>query len=104
MSDVNQAQQYGVKETKELLIAMLAIAGLLAVEFKDGVQVADFNSIMLKVATNTELKTKIEAAYKDMELVKSETKEINFVEALELLKDAGPELLNLIQAIKQPKA
>lgn len=91
----------GNKEVKELVIAFLSIASVMAEEFKDGVQVADFASIMAKVSANEELKAKIEAAYKDIELVKSEVSDLSVAEGLDLVAAAIPEIKNLIVAVKK---
>lgn len=91
----------GVKETKELVVGFLAISALLAKQFKDGVDVADFAQIMAQVAANDELKQKIEAAYKDIELVKSEVADFSVAEGFELVSAALPELMNLIEAVKK---
>lgn len=90
----------GVKETKEVMVGFLVIASLMAKHFKDGVQVADFAQIMAKVAADEELKAKIEAAYKDVELVKAEVSDLSMAEGFELVSAALPELMKLVEAIK----
>jgi hypothetical protein len=93
-------EEKGVKETKEVVLGFLAIASLMAKHFKDGVQVADFAQIMAKVAADEELKSKIEAAYKDVELVKSEVVDLSLAEGIELVSSALPEVLKLVEAVK----
>ena len=95
------SQEQGIKETKELAVALIAIAALLAVHFKDGVQVKDAQAIFLQLQMDPELKAKVEAAYKDIEKVKSEVKEVSVLETLEVIQAALPEVHKLIQAIKK---
>lgn len=94
-------QQHGVKETKEVAVGLIVIATMLATHFKDGVQVADAAAIFAQLQTDSELKAKLEAAYKDIELVKVETKEVSAAELIEVLMAVLPELSQLIKAIKK---
>jgi hypothetical protein len=88
-------------ETKEALVGLLAITELLASEFKDGVQVADFADIALKIQGNEELKKKLMEAYNGIDKVPSEVKELSVAEAIDLVAFAIPQLMNLIGAIKK---
>lgn len=89
------------KNTKELLVAFLSISALLAEKFKDGVQFADFAEIAGKIAADEELKAKIEAAYKDIELVGGEVKDLQLGEIVELITAAIPEVQKLIVALRK---
>lgn len=93
-------RECSVKETKELVVGLLAISALLAKEFKDGVQVADFADIIAKVSANEELKAKIVGAYSGVEKVPSEVKDATVAEVIEILSAALPELLKIIEAVK----
>ncbi len=92
--------QQGVKETKELAVGLIAIAALLAKNFKDGIQAADAVMIFDKLKNDAELKEKLESAYKDIEMVKGEVSEIDFAEVIEIFVAVMPEFKNLIEAIK----
>lgn len=89
------------KETKEVLIGLLAIAELLAVEFKDGIQAGDFASIAEKISSNEELKAKLVAAYADIEKVPSEIKGLTIAEGVDLIAAAMPGIVSLVGAIKK---
>lgn len=90
-----------MKETKELVVGLLALSAMLAEVFKDGVQVADIGAVLAKVQANPELSAKLVAAYQDIELVKAETKEVSAAEVFEIVAAALPELQNLIAAVKK---
>ena len=90
-----------MKDSKELVIGLLAIAALLAEKLKDGVQVADIGEIVAKIAADEVLKAKIEAAYVDIEKVPSEVQAATVSEVVEILAAALPEVLNLINAVKK---
>ena len=92
-----------MKETKELAIGLIALAGLMAERFKDGVQVEDAALIFAKLQTDEEFKAKMVAAYNGFELIKEETKEVTIAEAGELIIALIPELLKLVAVIQAPK-
>lgn len=89
-----------MKETKELVIAFLEIASLLAVEFKDGIQANDFADLYSKISSNEDLKSKLIAAYNDIDKIPAEIKDLTIPESLDLLMAAAPELIGLFKAIK----
>lgn len=88
-----------IKETKEVMVAFLKIAALLAVNFKDGVQAGDMVTIFQKIASDDVLKEALQNAYADIEKVPSEVKDLQVAEVIELLACALPELKDLIKAI-----
>jgi hypothetical protein len=89
------------KELKEVLVGILAIAELLAVEFKDGVQASDVADIIAKIMGNDELKAKLLAAYNDIDKVPSELKSLSVAEAVDLVAFAIPQVISLAGAIKK---
>lgn len=89
------------KEVKDLLGAIMAIAELLAVEFKDGVQASDFAEIVAKISANDELKQKLLAAYNDIDKVPGEIKDLSVAEAVDLVAVAIPQVISLAKAIKK---
>lgn len=90
-----------MKETKELVVGLLALSAILAEVFKDGVQVADIGAVLAKIQASPELSAKLVAAYQDIELVKAETQEVSAAEVFEIVAAALPELQNLIAAVKK---
>jgi hypothetical protein len=91
----------GNKEVKDVLVGILAIAELLAVEFKDGVQVSDFADIMVKISANEDLKAKLLAAYNEIDKVPSELKSLSLADGVDLVSFSVPQLVSLIGAIKK---
>lgn len=89
----------GIKETKELMVAFLKIAALLAVNFKDGVSAGDMVTIFQKIASDDELKSALQAAYSDVEKLPSEVKDLQIAEVVELLVCALPEVQALIKSL-----
>jgi hypothetical protein len=89
------------KEIKEVLAGIMAIAELLAVEFKDGVQASDIADIIIKIQGNEELKAKLISAYNDIDKVPSELKAMTVAESVDLLAFIIPQIVSLISAIKK---
>lgn len=89
------------KEAKEALVGFIAVAALLAEEFKDGVQASDVADILLKIQGNEELKKKLVEAYNGIDKVPSELSQMGLAEVLDLLSGSIPELFKLISAIKK---
>lgn len=90
----------GVKETKEAMIGMVKLAALLASNFKDGVQAADFAVIIAKFESDPVLKQALMDAYNNIDQVPAEIKDIDLSEAFELgmtLLQVGPELIAAIR-------
>jgi len=90
-----------MQNTKDVLVGLLAIAGLLAEEFKDGVQASDIADIIVKIQANEELKKKIILAYNEIDKVPSDLKAITLAEGLEIVAFAIPEIVKLVGAIKK---
>lgn len=95
------SQQQGVKETKEALVGMLALAVVLTKHFKDGVQVGkDFAAIYAEIVSSPDLKEKLEVAYEGYNLIDDELKDVDLKESFELLSAATPEVLKLIEELR----
>lgn len=88
-----------VKNTKEMMLAFLKIAALLAANFKDGLQAADFVFVAQKIFQDEELKFALLSAYNDAGKIPAEVKDLSASEAIELLVAATPELTKLIKAL-----
>lgn len=76
----------GIKETAEAVVAVNEIALLCCKQFKDGVQVKDFEQFFVEFTTNPEFKAKVQAGYEKANLIPAEIKDIDAGEGMELLK------------------
>lgn len=90
-----------MKESKELAVGFIALAALLAEAFKDGAQVADVAVIFSKIQGDSELSSKLLAAYNGIELVSSELKDVSAGDVLDLVATVLPEIKKLLEAIKK---
>lgn len=91
----------GVKETKEVLVAVLKVAPVLVKQFKDGAQVQDVAELYMKITADAVLKEAIMKAYEDYKLVGDEVKDLDTAEVIELLMAALPELQALLAELKK---
>lgn len=73
-----------MKETKEAIIALALLGKLVADRVKDGVQLDDAVAIGEALLIDGEFKQKIEAGYKDANLIASEFKDFSLVKAMDL--------------------
>jgi hypothetical protein len=89
------------QELKEALVGFMALAVILAEEFKDGVQASDIADIIVKIQGNEELKAKLVAAYNGIDKVPSEIGVVGLPEGIDLLIAVIPEFTKLIAAIKK---
>lgn len=90
----------GIKETKEAVLGLLAIAPVIAAELKDGASLSDALVVYQKVMASEELKVKVLAAYDNIKAVPEEVKDLDLAEAIDLIKEVIPEVLKLIQVLK----
>jgi hypothetical protein len=91
----------GVKETKEVLVAVLKVAPVLVKQFKDGVQVQDVAELYAKFMADAELKAAVMAAYDNYKMVGDEVKDLETAEIIELIMAALPEIQKLLQEMKK---
>lgn len=91
----------GVKETKEVLVAVLKVAPILVKQFKDGVQVQDVAELYAKFMADAELKAAVMAAYDNYKMVGDEVKDLETAEIIELIMAALPEIQKLLQEMKK---
>lgn len=95
-------EKKGIKETQEMLLAVLEVAKVLGPILKDGFQAGqDLAAIFAQFAVNQELKDKIEAAADKADQVSSEVKDLDIAETLQLLTVALPEIIEVIDAWKK---
>ncbi len=73
-----------MKETKEAIIALALLGKLVADRVKDGVDLQDAVAIGQALLIDGEFKAKIDAGYKDAELIKGEFQDFSLAKAIEL--------------------
>lgn len=95
------SEEKGIKETKEVLVGFIELAALLAVEFKDGVQVQDAISIIAKIQSNPELQAKLIAAYNGIDQVPSEVSNLSLAEAISIVPEVIEAMKKLFDAVKK---
>lgn len=83
MSEV-QPQAHGIKETQELALGAIAIGFHVTKLMKDGFQMADLGAFIDKLKSDPTFAQKLEAAYKGVEQIPAELKDMNITEGLQL--------------------
>ena len=78
------SEDQGIKETREMIVAILEIAILLASRFKDGMQLDDATAIFDAIKNDEEFKAKIIAGFDNYKLIPAEVKDIGMLESIEL--------------------
>lgn len=94
-------EQVGIKETKEVLEGMNAIAIEVIAIAKDGIQAKDAVQLYEDVIVNEVFKAKMIAAFEGLKMVPVEIKDIDFMEAIELGKFEYDGVKNIIEALKK---
>jgi hypothetical protein len=95
-------QKEGIKETLELTVAFLAIARMMAEQFKDGMQAEDAVEIIKKSLT-PEMSKLIVDAYNGVEKVPAEIKDLTLMEVMDLIKIALPQILSIFSNVNKAK-
>jgi hypothetical protein len=90
------AGQYGVKETKEMLIGLVALGAVVADLLKDGPQIQDAISLGTKLMSDEGFKAKLAAAVEGAGQVPAEIKELDLADFLDLAKSL-PEVLEAMK-------
>lgn len=80
------AEEQSVKETKEAIIAAIALGKYVALRLKDGAGLDDAMALGSKLVTDAEFRQKLEAGAKDIEKSLAEVKNLSFNEGAELLQ------------------
>ena len=89
-----------MKETKEALVGVLAVAKLIVDLSKDGLDIKDAVDLFAKLQEPA-LKAKVDAAIEGVQKVQDEFKSATAVEYFELIMVALPELKGLVEAIQK---
>lgn len=78
------SEQHGVKETKELVMAVNELSLAIIREVKDGVQVKDALALVAKMREDGPLKDALEKAVADIAKVPSEVSDLDLSEGFDL--------------------
>ena len=102
MEENVQAQvELPVKNTKEVVVALLKLSVLIAEVSKDGLKADDALLVINKLIADEALKNALLEAYNDVDQVKDEVKDISVAEFFEILLAAQPEIMKLIEVLKK---
>ena len=93
--------QYGIKETKEALIASNEIAVFCAKRFKDGVQFEDFTAFYKAFTEDEEFKAKLQDGWENGKQIPAEVKDIDLQEGIELTMVQIQYVPKFIEALKK---
>lgn len=88
-----------MKETKELLMALVMVGKLVADRAKDGVDLTDALAVGQALLEDGKVKDAVLAAIKDLDKVDDELKSLDLAKALELVQ-VVPELVAVIKGEK----
>jgi len=91
----------GIKETKEALIGVNALAVFMAVRFADGVDLGDLKALWDKWSDDEEFQNIMKAAAENVGRVKAEIQDIDGGEGLELVNVQLDYLPKLLEAFKK---
>lgn len=90
----------GIKETKEVIVALGAIAPVIVKTIKDGVQVTDAVTIYEQLIKNEEVKAKFIAAIENIQAVPEEVKDLQMVEIAELAVESAKQTFEVIKTLQ----
>lgn len=79
------AGKHGVKETKEALVALVALGGFVASRLKDGVDLGDLSAVVNKLSNDKEFVDKIKAGIEGIDKVDNEVSELDLNDGIELV-------------------
>lgn len=92
------AGQYGVKETKEAVLALTVLGAFVASRLKDGVGVDDAMALGQKLMMDAEFKTKLADGVTGLEIIPKEMGELDMADGFELAK-VLPEVIAEVQKV-----
>jgi len=85
-----------MKETREMLLALVVLGKFVSDRLKDGVQLDDAVALGSALLVDGEFKKLVQAGYIGSELIDDEFKDFSLAKALELVQ-AIPELVAILQ-------
>jgi hypothetical protein len=95
------AEQYGTKETKEALHAVLEIVTFIIERMKDGVGVDDAFALYSKMTSDSVFKEKLKAGYEGLDQVRNELSNLSNEEITSLGFDMAPDFIALLFLLKK---
>lgn len=95
------AEQFGTKETKEALRAIIAVIEFVIERTKDGLGVDDIVAIWSKIKSDEVFKTKVKAGWENIELVRNELSNLSVEEITVLGFEVAPDLVALLLKLKK---
>jgi hypothetical protein len=95
------SEKHGIKETKEVVVAVLGhVAPLLIKRFKDGVGFDDVSAIMAKWNSDEEFKAALQEAFDDVKKIPDEVSDLDLSEGLDLGMAAVMQVPKIVEAFK----
>lgn len=94
------SEEKGIEQTKEMIAAMNELAIFLISRFKDGVQMKDFLAMYTDLLMSSETKAIMKKAYDGYEQIPAEIKDIDLIEATELISEQISLVPMLIASLK----
>lgn len=91
----------GIKETKELLIAINMLAVELIKLVKDGIQASDAAVLVAIISSNEPVKNALFAAFSNISAVPAEVKDLDVAEIVELVGAEVGLLPAILEAMKK---
>lgn len=91
----------GIKETKEAIHGIFAVAAVLVEVLKDGVQIEDALALFAKIQGDPVLKQKLDDAIRGIGEVPGELGDLQTAEVIELAVVAIQELPKFLEAFKK---
>ena len=90
----------GIAETKEALHGILVVGALLAKQAKDGLKLDDAAALVDKFVNDEAFKLAVTNAVNGIEKVPAEVKDLDVMEAVELVTACAPDILKIIGELK----
>jgi hypothetical protein len=90
-----------IKETKEALIAINELGVKIASLAKDGLQVADGLALVALLSADSDLQSKLLAAFQGVQAVPAELKELDINEGVELVVLQASYVPKILEALKK---
>ena len=95
------AAKQGIKETKEVIEAVLEISLKLTAILKDGYQSSDIMQILQIFTEDKLIRQKLSDAYQGLSKIKDESKDIDFAEGFELFQAMAMYVPKFVEVIKK---
>lgn len=91
--------EHGTKETKEAVVALLAVGAFVVKRAKDGIDLTDVAALVAKIQ-DPEFAALVSAGVEGIDKVPMELKDLKLAEAFQLAGDLIPEVVKAIESAK----